>query len=143
KAAVDYSSWFGLDIGLRLEYRTGTPIWENFANTGQGGTVYRSPRGTGFANNPTTLAPDFNDPTSWVQMRNPSQLLVHPPARYDFGRLLHWKQRLELVMLVVNVFNNSDATALFDQYSATSNRFGTVVTRNGPLQGELILRVRN
>jgi hypothetical protein len=144
KGSIAYSTTWGLDLGARLQFRTGTPMWESFPNPGDGTQkVYRSPRGTGFATNPATGLPDFNDPSSWVETRNPSQVLVDVQARYNVGAALHTTQRFEVVGLLVNAFNNVDPVALVDSYSSRGNRFGLAASRNAPMQGEIILRVRN
>jgi hypothetical protein len=145
KGAISYKTSFGLDLGLRLQYRTGSPMWENFPNPADGNQrAYRSPRGTGYANNAATGAPDFNDPNSIVELRNPSQFLVDVEARYNLGALLQLKEtKLEVVGFVVNVLNNNDPVSLTDAYAARNNRFGQASFRNSPLQAELILRVRN
>ena len=105
--------------------------------------MYRSPRGTGFATNPATGTQDFNDPTSWVNMRNPSALVLDVQARYDLSYLLHTTQRIELVGFIVNVLNNEDPTSFVDSWAVKNNRFGLASFRQAPFQAELIIRVRN
>lgn len=146
KASLSYRTPFGLDLGVRFQYYTGTPIWESFPNAfGGSARVYRSPRGTGFANDTSTGAPNLNDPTQWVEMRNPDQLTLDLQARYNLSELFNLQgPRIEIIALIVNATNSTQATALSDTYSpGATNRFGTATSRAAPFQAELILRVRN
>ena len=144
KGSLSYRSGHGFDWGFHLTYRTGSPMWESFTDSGDPNLrAYRSPRGTGFATNAATGQPDFNDPTSWANMRNPSQFLLDVQARYDFSRILHTTQRIELVGFIVNVLNNEDPTSFVDSWAVKNNRFGLAAFRNSPFQAELIIRVRN
>ncbi len=147
KASVAYRTSFGLDLGLRVQFYTGTPMWETFPNPTPGETqrVIRSPRGTGYPNDTTTGTPNLNDPTQWSELRNPDQLTIDLQVRYNVGQLFELKQtRIELIGLVVNALNSTTPTALTDAYTpGATNRFGTAVSRVAPLQGELIVRVRN
>jgi hypothetical protein len=139
KGAVGYATNFGLDFGLRLRYLTGTPLWMNqsLSNT----TLYRSPRGTGHSLNRS--APNFNDPSSISELRNPDQFLIDAQARYDLGRLVNMSNKLELTLMVVNALNNTDPSALYDRWAATNTTYGLTRFRNRPLQAELLLRFRN
>ena len=147
KASVAYRTSFGLDLGARVQFYTGTPLWETFPNPTPGETqrVIRSPRGTGYPNDTTTGAPNLNDPGQWVELRNPDQLTIDLQARYNVGELFELKQtRIEIIALVVNALNSITPTSLTDAYTpGATNRFGAAVSRAAPLQGELILRVRN
>lgn len=143
KASASYATSFGLDVGMRLSYVTGSPMWESFQNPADPSQrIYRSPRGTGFANGPGGV-PNFNDPSTWVEMRNPSQFIVDLQARYNLGEALGWDERLELIGLVVNVLNNTEATSLRDVFVPGSGTFGNVSGRVPPLQAELMIRLRN
>lgn len=143
KGSISYATDFGLDFGFRFRYLTGTPLWMNSVNAG-GGTLYRSERGTGHSVNAATGRPDFNDPSTVSQLRNPDTFLLDAQARYDLGRPLGMKQKLELTLLFVNLLNNTDVSTINDRYSATgTNTFGTSNFRNRPLQAELLLRFRN
>ena len=66
-------------------------------------------------------------------------------VRYDVGGALGLSQKIELVGLVVNALDDTSATQLTDAWSDTpaKNRFGTALFQDSPLQGELLLRVRN
>ncbi|MBM7112110.1 TonB-dependent receptor [Archangium primigenium] len=150
KGAVGYSTPFGLDFNLRARYLTGTPLWQyqqlNSTATGAPGSTnfYRSPRGTGYA--VTRGTANFNDPTTVSELRNPSQLVIDAQVRYDVGRLVQLgSNKMELMLLITNVLNNTDATAYYDQYSTgTNNNYGLVRSRsNGPVAGQLTLRFRN
>lgn len=147
KASVTYRTSFGLDFGARLQFYTGTPMWETFPNPTPGETqrVIRSPRGTGYPNDAATGTPNLNDPTQWSELRNPDQLTIDLQARYNIGQLFELKQtRVELIALVVNALNSTTPTALTDAYTpGATNRFGMAVSRAAPLQGQLVLRVRN
>ena len=139
KGSLGYATSFGLDFGLRFRYLTGTPLWMNqsLSNT----TLYRSPRGTGHSLN--RGAPNFNDPSSISELRNPDQFIIDAQARYDLGRLLNMSNKLELAFLVVNVLNNTDPTSLYDRWQAGTSTYGLTRGRNRPLQAELLLRFRN
>lgn len=143
KGSVGYATDFGLDFGFRFRYLTGTPLWMNTFVSGAG-TTYRSQRGTGHAINVATGKPDFNDPSTVSELRNPDLFLLDAQARYNLGHALGVKQKVELTLLVVNLLNNTDVATINDQYSPTgTNRFGTSNFRNRPLQAELLLRFRN
>jgi hypothetical protein len=146
KGSLTYRTSFGLDLGLRFQYFSGTPVWESFPNAFGGvQRVYRSPRGTGFANDAVTGLPNLNDATQWVNLRNPDQLTLDLQARYNLSEAFGIKAfRMEIIALVVNATNSTQATFLSDVYNpGGTNRFGTATGRAAPLQGELILRVRN
>lgn len=144
KGSIAYSTSFGLDLGFRVQYRTGAPMWESFDNPADPSLrLYRSPRGTGFPTASPSAGPNFNDPGSWSYLRDPSQFLVDLQVRYNLGRLMHMERKVELVGLLVNALNNTDPVALYDSYYAPSNRFGDAIYRNSPMQAELLIRVRN
>jgi hypothetical protein len=142
KGAISYTTNFGLDFGLRFRYLTGTPLWMNQSLTNPNTTLYRSPRGTGYAIN--RGSPNFNDPASVSELRNPDQFLMDAQARYDVGRLFNMANKLELTLMVVNALNNTDPTTLYDRYTTgTTSTYGLTRFRNRPLQAELLLRFRN
>jgi len=145
KGWASYRFPFGLELGAKLQYRTGRPLWESFPNPGDPSQrLYRSPRGTGFAVNTATGQPDFNDPSTLVELRAPSQFLVDVQARYDLAPVLHLKdQRLELIGLVQNVFNDTSTVTLNDFYGANGRGYGAALTHNTPLQAQVQLRWRN
>ena len=142
KGSISYKTPFGLDLGLRLQYRTGSANWESVSGP-NGERVYRSPRGTGFPIDSATGQPNFNDPNSWSEIRNPDTMIIDLQARYNFQNLFRLKQRLELVCLVVNSLNNSGASSYLDSYSTSKNRVGFANFHNNALQAEFILRFRN
>lgn len=146
KGSISYTTPFGFDIGARIQYRSGKPMWESFPNPADSSQrLYRSPRGTGFATNTNTGLPDFNDPSTWTELRTPTQSTLDLQARYDLGRAIGLKQqKLELSLLVVNVLNNTDPFTIQDQWATRGvNRFGQVISRQGPQQAEVIVRFRN
>lgn len=145
KGSIAYKTSFGLDLGIRVQYRTGGTNWMNFSNSADtsGGRIWRSPRGTGFPTNSATGQPDFNDPNSWTEIRSPDQFTLDLQARYNFGRLLQIKQKLELVLLVVNALNDSGMRFFTDSWATSNSRFGLASSHNTPLQAEFILRFRN
>jgi len=140
KGAIAYKFNFGLDVGLRWQYRTGNPIWESFLNPFDNTqTLRRSPRGTGFNFQGSTA--DFNNPDQLAELRNPDFFQVDGQARYDLGSLLRMREKLELTMLVINVFNSTAPLTYNEQWLATgTNTFGSVRTRIFPTQVELLLR---
>jgi Carboxypeptidase regulatory-like domain len=142
KGSISYKTPFGLDLGMRLQYRTGGADWQSFSGA-NGERIYRSPRGTGFPLDSGTGQPNFNDPNSWAELRDPAQFQLDLQARYNFQNVLRLKQRAELVLLVVNALNSSQATNYIDSYSTRLNRVGFANSYLSPLQAEFILRVRN
>ncbi|MBZ4421689.1 TonB-dependent receptor [Myxococcus sp. RHSTA-1-4] len=144
KGSIGYTTRFGLDFGVRFNYRTGAPMWMYQEGAVDRQRVVRSPRGTGHANNTNTGTPDFNDPSLVSELRQPSQFLLDAQARYDLNRLVKMGEtKMELTLIMFNVLNNSDVTFVQEQYRATNNRFGTATSRRNPMQAELLLRVRN
>jgi hypothetical protein len=143
KGSVGYRTPWGLDFGLRWQYRTGTPLWMNFQNPGDSTrNMYRSPRGTGFAFSGN--APNFNDPDTISELRNPPVTLIDFQARYDLGSALRMREKLEVALLFVNLLNNTEPTSYRDTWLRTSsNQFGWVAGRNRPLQAEVLVRLRN
>ena len=127
-----------------MQFRTGAALWENFTNPGDSSQrIYRSPRGTGVPVSPISGAPDFNDPQQYTELRNPNSFIVDLQGRYNLGDALRIKQRLEVVLLVVNALGAGDTTNFFDTYAKTNNRFGLASSRQSPLQAEVLLRFRN
>lgn len=145
KGAVNYITSFGLDFGVRMQYLTGRPMWMTATNPGDSTQfLYRSPRGTGYAINPSTGLPDFNNPATVVELRQPDLFQIDAQARYDLGRALNTPYKLELTLLVINVLNNTEITTLSDRFTTARNTtYGTASFRNRPLQAELLLRWRN
>ena len=143
KGSLAYHAGYGIDISLRFEYDTGSPFWESFPNPADGSRFYRSPRGTGFANDPTSQTPNFFDNSTWAYMSNPDYFDIDLQVRYNLGAALHTQAKMELVGLLVNALNASGAVSLQDYWSDTNNKFGTAFSYRSPLQAELMLRVRN
>jgi hypothetical protein len=142
KGSVNYTTSFGLDFGIRARYLTGTPLWMNQSvSYPDRTTLYRSPRGTGFSTNRGT--PNFNDPTTISELRNPDQFVIDAQARYDIGRLFQMSHKLELTLMVVNALNNTDPTFYYDRWAPSNSDYGLVSGRSRPLQAELLLRFRN
>jgi hypothetical protein len=145
KGSVNYRTTFGLDVGVRLQYRTGTPLWETYTNPVDGSALFHSPRGTGFAINSTTGAQNINDPGSWVYLRNPDFFETDLQIRYDLGQqLLGMKQnRLEVAALFVNALNQTYPSSLSSRYATNSYLYGTANSITTPFQSELTIRFRN
>ncbi|MFP2906866.1 carboxypeptidase regulatory-like domain-containing protein [Pyxidicoccus sp. 3LFB2] len=144
KGSIGYTTRFGLDFGVRFNYRTGAPMWMFQEGSVDRQRVVRSPRGTGHSYNTSNGIPDFNDPSAISELRQPSQFLFDVQARYDLNRIVKTKEtKMELTLIMFNVLNNSDVTFLQEQWRATNNRFGTATSRRSPMQAELLLRVRN
>jgi hypothetical protein len=144
KGSIGYATGFGLDFGFRFRYLTGTPLWMTMQNpTSNNGSLYRSPRGTGYTLNPTTGRADLNEPSNVAILRNPDQFIIDAQARYDLGKPFGLKQKFELTLLVVNLLNNTDPTGWNQNYNTSNQQYGTVFNRSRPLQAELLLRFRN
>jgi hypothetical protein len=140
KGSITYKTDWGLSLGARTTYYTGSPLWESFVNPTTGaGTVYRTPRGMGFSN--TAGVQNLNDPTTWTELRNPDYFNIDFLVNYNLGKALGMKEtKLEVMGFVFNALNNSYATAL----SAASGRtFGLSSAHASPLQVELLIRLRN
>ncbi|HEX9577257.1 MAG TPA: TonB-dependent receptor, partial [Myxococcales bacterium] len=147
KGTVSYRTAYGLTFGSVITYRTGTPLWESFNNNGDSPTSrYRSPRGTGFPINSANNAADFNDPSSWANLRNPDSINMGVLARYNVGQALGLKEyKAEITCYLVNANDTSEPFGYSSLYSttATRNQFGYSTGRTSALQGEVILRFRN
>jgi hypothetical protein len=144
KGNITYKTSFGLDFGVRLNYRTGEPMWMYTEGSVDRQRVPHSPRGTGYTINTNTSSPNFNDPSTVSVLRQPDQFIIDAQARYDVGRLVNLGgNKLELTFLVFNVLNNTDTSYQYDQWSSSRNRYGMTSSRNRPLQAELLLRFRN
>jgi hypothetical protein len=144
KGSIVYKTPFGLDLGLRLQYRTGRADWESFPGGFNGARIIRSPRGTGFPINSQTGQPDFNDPSQISELRDPDYFNIDLQARYNLGQALNLQQRAEIVLLVVNALNEVTPFGYTDQYSnRLNNKFGFASGAVSPLQAEVFLRFRN
>jgi hypothetical protein len=145
KGSISYRTLFGLDIGLRLQYRTGSPLWESFANPADSNQrVFKSPRGTAAPISSSTGSQNFNDPNLFTEIRNPDQFTLDLQLRYNIAPVLHLKnQRLDLVLLVVNTLNDPEAEGLSDSFSVKNSRFGQAFEQFPPLQAEILIRYRN
>ncbi len=142
KGSVTYRTAFGLDLGIRFQYNSGTPLWESFTNTGDPTQrAYRSPRGTGIPF--TNGAQLFNDPSQWSSINNPAFFNIDLQARYGLQNIFGLRQKAEVILLVVNALNSVDAQSLTDSFANTNSRFGLTSFRTSPLQAELMLRFRN
>jgi outer membrane receptor protein involved in Fe transport len=141
KGSIAYRTTFGLDLGARVQFRTGTPLWETFGrNPGDPSqTLYRSPRGTGFPIDSTGKS-NTNNPSSWTELRNADFFNIDLQARYNLGEALKLQQKAEIVLLVVNALNNPGPNTYFD---TAGNRFAQTNFHYLPIQGEMILRFRN
>jgi hypothetical protein len=147
KASVSYRMGYGVTLGSVVTYRTGTPLWERFMPPGDSPTSrYRSPRGTGFPINTASNTPDFNDPSNWVNLRNPDFINLGILARYNLGQALGLKeQKAEITCYIVNANDTSEPFGFDGRFSTTAsrNQFGYSTGRTSALQGEVILRFRN
>lgn len=147
KASVAYRTLFGLDLGARLQYRSGTPGWEGITNPADvNQRIYKSQRGTGAPVSTLSNAPNFNDPSQWTELRNPAFFGIDLQARYNLGGLLKLKdQKLDLVLLFVSVLSNAEASNLTDTYKLKNDNFGEATSFGhlAPIQGEVLIRYRN
>ncbi|HEX4622318.1 MAG TPA: TonB-dependent receptor, partial [Myxococcaceae bacterium] len=145
KGSISYNTPFGLDLGIRLRYQSGAPIWQSFINPADANlSWFRSPRGTGYPVLASTGQPNFNDSTQWAQLLTPDLFLIDLEARYNIGALLGLKQKIEIEAFVLDALDDYNAGGVTSFYSGTAtNKFGFATFHNGPLQGEVILRFRN
>ncbi|MGQ0504325.1 MAG: TonB-dependent receptor [Myxococcaceae bacterium] len=144
KGNINYRFAFGLDFGVRIQYRTGTPGWMNFVNPGAPGeTYYRSRRGTGYTLESSGV-PNFNNPGNISELRNPDQAIFDLQARYDLGTALHLKEtKLEIMVQLFNALNLQSPTSYDDRWAPRNSTYGAVSGRLSPFQAQLGLRVRN
>jgi hypothetical protein len=147
KGSVAYRTTFGLDLGARFQYRSGTPGWESISNPADSNQrLYKTQRGTGAPVSTLNNAPNFNDPSQWAELRNPPVFNIDLQARYNLGSLLRMKdQKLDVVLLVVNALSSSGPSQLSDTYRLKNNHFGDTTSFGHfpPLQGEILIRYRN
>ena len=91
-------------------------------------------------------AQDFNNPDLWTELRNPDQFNIDLQARYNLGSALKLKeQKLDLVVLMVNMLSSAAASALTETPKAKNNNYGyaTGFGHYAPFQAELLIRYRN
>ncbi len=71
-----------------------------------------------------TGAQDFNNPDLWTGLRNPDQFNIDLQARYNLGGALKMKeQKLDIVLLMVNLLSSAAASALTETPKAKNNNF--------------------
>ena len=131
KAAIDYTFGFGLNVSVRGQYRTGAPQWRIFQLPEDSSySIYRSPRGS-------STGTRTNDPTTWADFRLPDSFNLDIQVLYSLEKLT--KQRIDLMVLLFNVTNNSAATSIDNRNGAT---FGAIQGRPDSLFGQIIVRYR-
>ncbi|MFO0578560.1 MAG: carboxypeptidase regulatory-like domain-containing protein [Polyangia bacterium] len=131
KGLINYAFEFGLTIGARLQYFSGTPQWKQFQSPEDATyTLYRSPRGssTGSRN---------NDPTTWADFRLPDTFNLDLQIAYSLEKLTG--QRIDIIAMLFNLLNLSPATAIETRDGAT---FGVVTRRPDNLFCEFVVRYR-
>jgi hypothetical protein len=131
KALLNYSFGFGLTIGGRFQYLTGSPQWKQFRSPeDQQFTLYRSPRGsdTGTRN---------NDPLTWAEFKLPDQVVLDVQVGYNLKKLT--RQNIDLIAMLFNAFNQSYPFQIDQRDGPT---FGQVTRRGDNLLCEFVIRYR-
>jgi len=118
-----------LELGARLRYRTGAPLWETFSiRDSEGRRMVQTPRGQGFLGERT------------VALRDPDVATVDVQLRVRLGRALSLGfPRLDLVLDAVHAAGGNAPVHL----SASAARLGAVLRREAPFHLALGLRAGN
>ena len=131
KGLINYGFEFGLTIGARLQYFSGTPQWKQFQSPEDASyTLYRSPRGS-------STGSRINDPTTWADFRLPDTFNLDLQIAYSLEKLTG--QRIDIIAMLFNLLNLSPATAIETRDGAT---FGVVTRRPDNLFCEFVVRYR-
>lgn len=122
-------TFHGVNVGVTLNYSTGTPLTRRYFNLNDGGyTLRRTPQGT-----EPGAAP--NDPGGIAEFRVPDLLVVNARVSYDLHALV--KQHVVVIADLFNAFNLDGATALEARDVPT---YGQVRARQTPLRLQLGVR---
>jgi hypothetical protein len=131
KGLINYGFEFGLTLGARLQYFSGTPLWKQFQSPEDASyTFYRSPRGT-------STGSRNNDPTTWPGFNLPDTFNLDLQIAYSLEKLTG--QRIDVIAMLFNLLNLSPATAIETRDGAT---FGVVTRRPDNLFCEFVIRYR-
>ena len=116
----------GLELGARLRYETGAPLWETFSVHGSDGLhTVRTPRGSGVVGEATVALrdPDLLTADAWLRIRLGALLALGVP-------------RLDLTVEAARMAGGNAPVHL----SATESRLGTVLRREPPFHLVIGLR---
>lgn len=131
KGAIDYSFPFGLNVSVRMQYRTGAPQWRVFQSPEDNSfSLYRSPRGT-------NIGARSNDPTVWSEFKLPDQFTLDLQGSFSLEKLLG--QRIDLMVMIYNVIGGGTPTSID---ARTGNTFGAIQGRLDNLNAQVIVRYR-
>lgn len=131
KGAIDYSFFFGLNVSVRMQYRTGAPQWRVFQSPEDNSfSLYRSPRGT-------NIGARSNDPTVWSEFKLPDQFTLDLQGSFSLEKLLG--QRIDLMVMIYNVIGGGTPTSID---ARTGNTFGAIQGRLDNLNAQVIVRYR-
>ena len=136
KGLVDYHFDFGLNVGLRFQYRSGQPQWQSFRSPADSSfTLYRTPRGTdtGISNGVAAT----NNPQLWSDFRLPDQFPLDLQVGYNLQKLTG--QNIDLMMMIFNLLNIATPTAIDTRDGAT---YGQATRRLENLLAEFVIRYR-
>jgi hypothetical protein len=131
KGLINYAFDWGLILGARLQYYSGTPNWKSFQSPEDNSySLYRSPRGT-------STGTRNNDPTTWAWFNLPDTFNLDIQIDYN---LKHFTgQNIDLIAMLFNILNVSPATSLATTDGPT---FGQVTRRPDNLFCEFVIRYR-
>ena len=131
KGLINYGFDFGLTVGGRLQYFSGSPQWKVFRSPeDQSYSLYRSPRGssTGTRN---------NDPTTWADFKLPDTFTLDLQMAYSLEKLTG--QRIDIIAMVFNLLNIAQPVTIDNRDGGT---FGVVTRRADNIFAEFVIRYR-
>jgi hypothetical protein len=129
EVSIAFLAHAAVEVGARLRYATGGPLWETFGVPGSPGLrTIRGARGTGVLSS----AP--------VALRDPDAFVADAWVRLRLGTLFPGVlPRLDLTVEAVQVAGGNTPVHL----SASAGRLGAVLRREPPFQLVLVLRAGN
>lgn len=131
KGLISYAFDWGLSVGTRLQFYTGTPLWQQYRSPEDSTySLYRSTRGSTTGTRP-------NDPTTWAGFNLPNTFNLDIQLGYNLQKLTG--QRIDILAMLFNILNVSPAQALETRAGPT---FGTVTRRPDNMFCEMVVRYR-
>lgn len=131
KGLVNYSFAWGLTLGTRVQYYSGSPLWKTFQSPDDRSySLYRSPRGS-------TTGTRNNDPTTWAAFNLPDTFNIDVQISYNLTKLT--KQNIDIIAMLFNVLNVSPPFGLEGRDGPT---FGQVTRRPDNFFCEFVVRYR-
>ena len=132
KGLVNYSFDWGLTLGTRFQYFSGTPQWKVFRSLeDQSYSLYRSPRGSDTGSR-------VNDPTTWANFNLPDTVTIDLQVGYNLKKLTG--QNIDLIAMMFNLLNTSTPFAIDNRDGPT---FGVATRRPDNFMVEFVVRYRH